>query len=141
MSILKNIGQASRASNLPVKTIRYYEDIGLVVAPRSENGYRQYGDIEIHKLRFVQRARSLGFCVDDCRTLLSLYEDSGRSSADVKRLAQKNLDEIEVKIVELRNLREVLVHLLDHCAGDDRPECPIINDLSGDGSSGNLIRH
>tara|TARA_R110000868_G_scaffold343947_1_gene604890 strand:+ start:6611 stop:7036 length:426 start_codon:yes stop_codon:yes gene_type:complete len=141
MNNLKNIGQASKASNLPVKTIRYYEDIGLVVAPRSENGYRQYGEVEIHKLRFVQRARSLGFGIEDCRTLLSLYEDSERSSADVKKLARKNLEEIEAKIVELTNLRQVLVHLLEHCAGDNRPDCPIIDDLSGDEGSENALHH
>ncbi|WP_420402405.1 Cu(I)-responsive transcriptional regulator [Nisaea sp.] len=141
MSNLKNIGQASKASNLPVKTIRYYEDIGLVIAPRSGNGYRQYGEIEIHKLRFVQRARSLGFSVEDCRALLSLYEDSKRSSADVKKLAEKNLKEIEAKIVELTNLREVLAHLLDSCAGDNRPDCPIIDDLSSEDGSGKLMHH
>lgn len=126
-----NIGQAAQKSGLPVKTIRYYEEIGLVNAGRSDNGYRQFGDIEIHKLRFVQRARGLGFSVEDCRTLLSLYEDNGRASAEVKAIAKNRLDDIDIKIAELQNLREVLAHLIDHCAGDSRPDCPIIDDLAG----------
>lgn len=126
-----NIGQAAEQSGLPVKTIRYYEEIGLVNADRSDNGYRQFGEVEIHKLRFVQRARSLGFSVEDCRTLLSLYEDKHRASAEVKEIAKNRLEDITVKIAELQNLREVLTHLIDHCAGDSRPNCPIIDDLAG----------
>lgn len=126
-----NIGQAAEKCGLPVKTIRYYEEIGLVNADRSDNGYRQFGDVQVHKLRFVQRARSLGFSVEDCRTLLSLYEDTHRASADVKGIANNHLDDIDTKIAELQNLREVLAHLIDHCVGDDRPDCPIINDLAG----------
>jgi MerR family copper efflux transcriptional regulator len=127
-----NIGKASRATGLPIKTIRYYEDIGLVSAARSERGYRRFGEAEVHKLRFVQRARGLGFSVDDCRLLLSIYEDKNRESADVKAIAEKHLHEIEAKIAELENLHEVLSHLIEHCAGDHRPDCPIIDDLSGD---------
>ena len=126
-----NIGDAAKATGLPAKTIRYYEDIELVVANRSLNGYRNYSDAQIHKLRFVQRARSLGFSIDDCRTLLSLYEDRNRASAEVKNIAQKHLREIEAKLNELQNLQDILSHLIEHCAGDHRPDCPIIDDLSG----------
>lgn len=127
-----NIGQAAEQSGLPVKTIRYYEEIGLINAGRSDNGYRQFGDVEIHKLRFVQRARGLGFSVEDCRALLSLYEDKHRASAEVKAIASNHLDDINTKIAELQNLRDVLAHLIDHCAGDARPDCPIIDDLAGE---------
>lgn len=126
-----NIGQAAEKSGLPVKTIRYYEEIGLVNAGRSDNGYRQFGEVEIHKLRFVQRARGLGFSVEDCRTLLSLYEDKHRASAEVKAIAKNRLEDINIKIAELQNLQEVLTHLINHCAGDSRPNCPIIDDLAG----------
>lgn len=125
-----NIGEAAKATGMPVKTIRYYEDIGLVGAPRSDNGYRQFGDPEIHKLRFVQRARRLGFGVEDCRTLLSLYEDDARESAEVKAIAEKHLAEIDAKLDELQELRRVLAHLIESCAGDSRPDCPIIEDLA-----------
>lgn len=127
-----NIGDAARATGLPAKTIRYYEDIKLVIADRSENGYRNYSDQHIHKLSFVQRARSLGFSIEECRTLLSLYEDKQRASAEVKGIAQKHLAEIEAKITELQNLQQTLSHLVEHCAGDHRPDCPIIDDLAGE---------
>ena len=127
-----NIGDAAKATGLPPKTIRYYEEIKLIVADRLVNGYRAYSDAHIHKLRFVQRARGLGFSVDKCRALLSLYEDRNRASAEVKAIAKKHLREIEAKINELQNLQEILSHLVEHCAGDNRPECPIIDDLSGE---------
>ncbi len=126
-----NIGQASQASGLPAKTIRYYEDIGLVVGARRNNGYRHYGDEHVHKLRFVQRARSLGFTVEQCRSLLSLYEDRNRASAEVKDLALDRLAEIDRKIEELRSMRQVLAKLIDACHGDARPDCPILDDLAG----------
>ena len=127
-----NIGDAARATGLPAKTIRYYEDIDLVVAQRAQNGYRSYSDNLLHKLRFVQRARGLGFSIDDCRALLSLYEDQGRASAEVKLIAQQHLVEIDAKLDELGTMRRTLAHLIEHCAGDQRPDCPIIDDLSGD---------
>ena len=108
-----NIGQAGEASGLPPKTIRYYEEIGLVVADRRENGYRDYAEAHVHKLRFVQRERSLGFSVDDCRNLLSLYEDQGRASSEVKHLAEARLADIDHKIEELRKMRRVLARLVD----------------------------
>ncbi|NQV60215.1 MAG: Cu(I)-responsive transcriptional regulator [Alphaproteobacteria bacterium] len=127
-----NIGDAAKATGLSAKTIRYYEGINLVVADRSGNGYRNYSDAHIHKLRFVRRARRLGFSIDVCRALLSLYQDRNRASSEVKSIAKKHLGEIEAKIVELQNLQETLSHLIDHCAGDDRPDCPIMDGLSGD---------
>ena len=117
-----NIGDASERSGLPAKTIRYYEDIGLLRPSRAQNGYRDYSGQDVHRLRFVQRARSLGFSVDECRQLLSLYGDRHRESADVKRLAQDKLAEIDRKIAELEGLRTTLSHLVRNCHGDDRPD-------------------
>lgn len=127
-----NIGDAADRSGLPAKTIRYYEDIGLLKAPRSANGYRHYGDRELHTLRFLQRARSLGFTIDDCRQLLSLYEDRTRASADVRALAEQRIVEVEAKIRELQAMRATLKSLVSHCHGDMRPDCPILDDLAGD---------
>lgn len=126
-----NIGQASQKSGLPPKTIRYYEEIDLVHPARRENGYRDYSDSDIHRLRFVQRSRSLGFSIDECKTLLSLYSDSDRASADVKALASHKIGEIDRKLEELHSLRDTLATLVKSCHGDARPECPIIDDLAG----------
>lgn len=126
-----NIGVAAERSGLPAKTIRYYEDIALVRPDRSDNGYRDYSSADIHRLKFLHRARGLGFSIAECRHLLSLYEDRERASADVKRLALAKVGEIDRKIDELRSLRETLSTLARHCHGDDRPDCPIIDDLAG----------
>ena len=126
-----NIGTVSERSGLPAKTIRYYEDIGLVAPERRGNGYRDYSLDDMHRLRFVQRSRSLGFSVDECRQLLSLYSDRERESAEVKALAAHKLAEIDRKIAELRDLRETLHHLVANCHGDSRPDCPIIDELAG----------
>jgi len=125
-----NIGEVSAASGLPAKTIRYYEDIGLVTPLRSANGYRSFRETDLHKLSFLGRARSLGFSIEDCRTLLALYEDRARASADVKAVAEHHLEGIEQKMDELRRMHETLSHLVHACAGDDRPDCPILTDLS-----------
>jgi Cu(I)-responsive transcriptional regulator len=125
-----NISDAAADSGLPAKTIRYYEDIGLVSPGRLANGYRDYDEDDLHKLRFLQRARGLGFSVEDCRVLLSLYEDRNRASADVKKIAKTHLIEIERKIAELQSLRDTLSDLVQSCHGDNRPNCPIINDLA-----------
>ena len=125
-----NIGIAGRVSSLPAKTIRYYEDIGLIHPARRDNGYRDYSQDDIHKLRFLQRARSLGFTIEDCRILLSLYEDDSRASKDVKSIAKKHLDKIEQKISELKGMHATLRHLIDNCHGDHRPDCPIIDGLA-----------
>lgn len=103
-----NIGAASKQSGLPAKTIRYYEDIGLLCAERRGNGYRVYDNDDVHKLRFLQRARGLGFTVEDCRQLLSLYENRNRASSDVKALAQDRLDDIDRKLAELQSLPELV---------------------------------
>ena len=126
-----NIGDASERSGLPPKTIRYYEDIGLLKPGRSGNGYRDYSTADVHRLKFLQRSRSLGFSVEECRQLLSLYGDSHRESADVKSIAEVKLGEIDRKIAELIGLRDTLRHLVDHCPGDTRPECPILDGLWG----------
>ena len=130
-----NIGQAAERCGLPAKTIRYYEDIGLIRPARRENGYRDYADGDVHKLRFLQRSRRLGFSIDDCRHLLSLYEDESRASADVKALARTRVEEIDARIAELQSLRATLAHLISACHGADRPDCPILDDLAGIGAA------
>ena len=125
------IGNVAEASGLSAKTIRYYEDIGLIRPVRGENGYRDFAGADVHKLRFLARARSLGFSIEDCRTLLSLYEDRGRASADVKALAEAHLRRIDRKIGELDGLRGTLATLVARCHGDERPDCPILDDLAG----------
>lgn len=125
-----NIGEAERRCGLPAKTIRYYEEIGLVRPDRRANGYRNYHAEDLHKLRFLQRARSLGFSVSECRALLSLYEDKNRASADVKAIAQRHLGRIERKITELQSLQGALNALIEACHGDHRPDCPILDDLA-----------
>lgn len=126
-----NIGAASRKSGLPAKTIRYYEEIGLVTADRRMNGYRDYSDGDVRRLHFVHRARDMGFSVEECRQLLSLYDDEARESAEVKAMAELKLREIENRIAELTSLKHSLQHLVRHCHGDERPECPIIEGLAG----------
>lgn len=126
-----NIGSAAEISGLPPKTIRYYEDIELVTPDRMENGYRDYSENDINRLRFLQRSRSLGFTIEECRLLLSLYEDKHRASADVKAIALQKVTEIDRKITELQSLRKTLSTLAEHCHGDSKPDCPIIDDLAG----------
>ena len=128
-----NIGEASDRSGLPAKTIRYYEDIGLIRPERGGNGYRDYDISDVHKLRFLQRSRGLGFSVEECRQLLALYEDKSRASADVKDIAQTKLTEIDQKIREMMELRRTLEHLVHACHGNDRPDCPILEELSEGG--------
>lgn len=126
-----NIGQAAERSGLPAKTIRYYEEIDLIHPSRAANGYRDYGDQDLHRLCFLQRSRSLGFTIEECRTLLSLYDDEQRASADVKQIAKLKIDLIEKKIKELNSLKSTLSVLVKNCHGDDRPDCPILDDLAG----------
>jgi MerR family copper efflux transcriptional regulator len=126
-----NIGLASDRSGVPAKTIRYYESIGLIPpADRTEGNYRDYDGPAVRTLQFLKRARSFGFTIDDCRELLSLYQDRNRTSADVKAIAQRRVAEIEGKIRELEALRDTLGHLVERCHGDERPDCPILDDLS-----------
>jgi Cu(I)-responsive transcriptional regulator len=126
-----NIGDVAERSGLPPKTIRYYEDIGLIRPARGANGYRDFGKADLHKLAFLGRARSLGFTIEECRGLLALYEDRERASADVKRLAAGHLQQVERKIEELRAMRDTLAELVERCHGDARPDCPILEDLAG----------
>ena len=126
-----NIGEVADRSGIPPKTIRYYEDIGLVRPQRSENGYRAFRETDLHKLAFLGRARALGFSIEDCRTLLGLYEDESRESAQVKAVAEEHLTAIDDKIAQLQSMRETLSHLVRSCHGDDRPDCPILSDLAG----------
>ena len=127
-----NIGEVAERSGIPPKTIRYYEDIGLVCPRRSENGYRAFRESDLHKLAFLGRARMLGFSIEDCRALLSLYEDESRESAQVKEIAEDHLKAVDEKIAQLRSMRETLSHLIRSCHGDHRPDCPILSDLAGD---------
>ncbi len=127
-----NIGDVSERTGLPQKTIRYYEDIGLIRPGRRDNGYRSFAETDLHKLAFLGRARALGFSIEDCRTLLGLYEDETRESADVKALAEEHLAEIDRKIEQLNSMRATLANLVAACHGDARPDCPILSDLSGE---------
>ena len=127
-----NIGEASASSGLPAKTIRYYEDIGLISPDRADNGYRDFSETHMHKLAFLSRARGLGSTIEDCRTLLSLYEDTDRASADVKAMAREHLDKISHKIDELKAMQNTLSDLVNKCHGDNRPDCPILQGLAGE---------
>ena len=124
-----NIGEIATRSGLPTKTIRYYEEIGLIKPLRDTNGYRAFRQQDLHKLTFLGRARALGFSIEDCRNLLALYEDQNRSSADVKSIARDHLTKIEQKIADLVDMQSTLTHLIGACAGDNRPDCPILNSL------------
>jgi Cu(I)-responsive transcriptional regulator len=133
-----NIGDVAKGSGVPAKTIRYYEDIGLIPpAVRGDNGYRQYRQDDVELLRFIQRARKLGFAVKDVANLLALWRDKGRASKDVKAVALRHIEEVETRIRELESIRETLLDLTERCHGDDRPDCPILNGLaSGKKSNG-----
>ena len=126
-----NIVDVASRTGLPAKTIRYYEEIGLITPQRDLNGYRRFREQDLHKLTFLGRARALGFTIEDCRTLLALYEDQSRASADVKQVARDHLARIETKIADLIAMRDTLTELVDACAGDNRPDCPILRDLGG----------
>jgi MerR family transcriptional regulator, copper efflux regulator len=130
-----NVGDAARLSGLPAKTIRYYEDIGLISPSRADNGYRDYSKEDIHRLAFLRRARGLGFSIDDCRQLMDLYRDRGRASHDVREIASAHVAAIAEKVRELESMRSTLQKLIEACHGDERPECPILEDLAG-GKSG-----
>ena len=125
-----NIGDASARSGLPAKTIRYYEDIGLLRPARRDNGFRDYGERDLNDLRFLARARGLGFSVEECRHLLALYRDKDRASAEVRAAAATHITAIQAKIEELRSMEKTLSHLIEQCAGDARPDCPILDELS-----------
>ena len=126
-----NIGEAAAASGVSAKMIRYYEQIGLIqAAARTESGYRVYSAKDVETLRFIRRARDLGFSVEEMGTLLALWQDKARESADVKRVALQHVAEIEKRIQELEGMARTLRHLAGHCHGDERPDCPILDDLA-----------
>lgn len=125
-----SIGEAASQSGVPPKTIRYYEEIGLIgPAERLENRYRAYDDNDVQTLRFIQRARSLGFSLKEVASLLSLYRDRRRASRDVKRLALSHVAELDRKIAEMKAIRDTIADLAERCHGDQRPECPILEEL------------
>jgi Cu(I)-responsive transcriptional regulator len=124
------IGEAASLSGVPPKTIRYYEEIGLIAAPeRLENRYRAYDESDVRTLRFIQRARSLGFPLKEVGELLALYRDRSRTSREVKRLALARIADLDRKIAELTAIRNAIGDLAGHCHGDNRPECPILDEL------------
>lgn len=127
-----NVGEAARRAGLPAKTIRYYEEIGLIAPARADNGYRAYSGDDVHRLAFLKRARALGFSIEDCRQLMALYRDRSRASADVRRIAEAHVQAIEEKLRELQAMRTTLQKLIHACHGDDRPDCPILEDMAGD---------
>ena len=127
------IGEAARRAGLPAKTIRYYESIGLIApAVRTEAGYRLYDARAVRTLQFIHRARELGFSVAQVRELLALWQDRGRSSGDVKAVAQAHIADIDRRMQELQAMRDTLGDLVDRCRGDHRPDCPILADLAGE---------
>lgn len=126
-----NIGEASAASGISAKMVRYYESVGLIrPAERSQAGYRRYSPNDVQTLRFLKRARCLGFSVDQMRELLALWRDEQRASADVKRLALAHVAALEAKAREIAEMSSALRHLAERCEGDDRPDCPIIDGLA-----------
>ncbi|WP_312161429.1 Cu(I)-responsive transcriptional regulator [Phenylobacterium sp.] len=126
-----NIGQAARASGVTTKMIRYYDEIGLVrPSARTDANYREYDEREINELRFIRRARSLGFSMPEITQLLSLWRDRDRPSREVKAIADKHLADLDARIAEMQSMAETLRHLSHCCAGDDRPDCPILADLT-----------
>ena len=129
-----NVGEAARRSKLPAKTLRYYDEIGIVSPARAASGYREYSESDVHRLRFLQRARGLGFPLEDCRMLLSLYADERRASREVKGIVEHQLETIDRKLAELESIRAVLRRLADGCDGDDRPDCPILDEFGTRGS-------
>ena len=127
-----NIGEAAKASGISAKMVRHYEEIGLLSkARRTESGYRTYADNDVHVLRFIRRARDLGFSLPEIKTLLGLWGNRRRASADVKRLAMAHVSDLDRKIAELQAMRATLAHLAHCCHGDARPDCPILEDLAG----------
>ena len=126
-----NIGKAAKLSNLTVKTVRYYADIGLVSPVKnSSTGYRNFSEVDVAYLQFVSKARKFNFSIQECEELLSLYSNKNRSSREVKALTLEKISEIDVKLLELKDLKKQLSFLADNCKGNDRPDCPILDALS-----------
>ncbi len=126
-----NIGEAARQSGVSAKMVRHYESLGLLPSvPRTDSGYRQYGDSEIHTLRFIKRARELGFSMDEIGQLVGLWRNRRRASANVRRIAQKHADDLTQRIEAMLSMQRTLQALIDGCHGDERPDCPILDDLA-----------
>jgi len=130
-----NIGAAAKLTGVPPKTIRFYEAEGLLRPPRTGANYRVYGDREIAMLRFIQRARALGFSMKEVGRLLALWQDRQRASAEVRRLAAQHIAEIDAKLSQLQRMRATLEDLVHRCHGDERPDCPIIDELAQEESA------
>ena len=127
-----NIGAAARLTGVSAKMVRHYEEIGLLPrVERTASRYRLYGEADLHRLRFIRRARSLGFSIKDIGTLLGLWDDPRRASRDVKRLAEAQIDDLERRIAEMQSMQRTLRELARRCHGDARPECPVLDDLAG----------
>lgn len=125
------IGKAAAQSGVSAKAIRYYEQVGLIPkAARADNGYRHYTQDAVETLRFIHRARQMGFSVKECRSLVALFVDRERASADVKSMTLAHIEEIDQRIAKLSGIRATLAELADKCSGDHRPDCPILNDFS-----------
>lgn len=132
-----NIGEAAKASGVSAKMIRYYGSIGLLPpSPRTEGNYRMYDARALHVLRFIHRSRSLGFALEEIRTLLSLWNDRERASADVKAVTLRHVADLDARISELQSMRDTLMTLANACHGDDRPDCPILQSVAGEGDEG-----
>jgi MerR family copper efflux transcriptional regulator len=130
MSLPMNIGQAARQSGVSAKMVRHYESLGLLPkVQRSDSGYRQYSDAEVHTLRFIKRSRELGFSMAEIAELVSLWQNRRRASASVRRIAQKHADELTQRIAAMQAMQHTLAELIEGCHGDDRPDCPILDDL------------
>jgi MerR family copper efflux transcriptional regulator len=126
------IGTAAELSGISAKMVRHYESLGLLPrVTRTESGYRLYSEAEVHTLRFIKRARDLGFSMAEIGELVALWQNRRRASASVKRIAQQHVDELAARIAAMQAMRRTLGHLLHHCHGDERPDCPILDDLAG----------
>ncbi|HVL72214.1 MAG TPA: Cu(I)-responsive transcriptional regulator [Beijerinckiaceae bacterium] len=126
------IGAAAERSGVSTKMIRYYESIGLLAkAARRDNAYRDFDERDVHDLRFIRRARTLGFSVEEIARLLALWRDKGRPSREVKAIAEAHVADLEARIAEMQGMAATLRHLAHCCHGDERPDCPILDDLSG----------
>lgn len=135
---LINIGRAAEASGVSAKMIRHYESVGLLpAAGRTVAGYRIYRDSDVHTLRFIRRARDLGFSMKEIGALVGLWQNRGRSSGDVKKLAARHMRQLDDKIRDLQAMRDTLAQLAHHCHGDGRPDCPILEDLASDHAAHN----
>jgi len=127
-----NIGTAAELSGISAKMVRHYESLGLLPpVARTDNGYRQYNEVDVHTLRFIKRSRDLGFAMTEIAELVALWQNRRRTSASVKRIAQKHVDDLTARIAAMQSMQRTLRQLLHHCHGDERPDCPILDDLAG----------